>query len=112
MDRKLNRVITLFLSLWIGLAPAVLIAPATAMTLQMAEVHDTKPNDCDCCPEPRSSYGLCMLMCANVPLFVTAPSNGLIPFALDNDYSPELEAMMMGWIAAPDLPPPRRPALA
>jgi hypothetical protein len=37
-------------------------------------------------------------------------SNGLVYFAFDNDYLPELETLLMGWVAPPDPPPPRRPA--
>jgi len=112
MDRKPNRVIALFLGLWIGLAPALLIAPAAAVTLQTAEVQDTKSGHCDCCPESRPSLGLCILMCSNVPLFMTTPSKGLVRLARDNDYSTELKTMMVGWIAPPDPPPPRQPAFA
>ena len=112
MERKLSRVITLFLSLWIGLAPAALSVPAAALSLQVAGVLDTKSGDCDCCPESGRSPDLCILTCANVPPLMTTPTKELVRFARDNGYLLELKAMMVGWIAPPDPPPPRRPSFA
>ena len=108
MDWKLNRVITLFLSLWIGLSPALMSAPAASAKLQMAQAQDTMSGDCGCCPGTKPSRTLCFLMCAGVPPLAAVQCTGLIPPAVDDEFPPEPDAVLTSRIAAPDPPPPRR----
>ncbi|TXH47869.1 MAG: hypothetical protein E6Q97_26240 [Desulfurellales bacterium] len=112
MDWKLNRVITLLLSLWIGLSPALMSAPAASMTLQMAQASDTTSSDCGCCPGAKPSRTICSLMCAGVPPLAAVQCIGLIPPAGDDELQPEPDAVLTSRIAAPDLPPPRRHAFS
>ncbi|MCK1513797.1 hypothetical protein IVB22_14730 [Bradyrhizobium sp. 190] len=108
MDWKLNRVITLFLSLWIGLSPALMSVPAASMTLQMAQAPDTMSGDCNCCHETKPSRALCFLMCVGVPPFAAVQCAGLIPLAVDGEFPSQPDAVLTNRIAAPDPPPPRR----
>jgi hypothetical protein len=112
MDRAPKRIIALFLGLWIGLAPALMSAPAASMTVQMAHTPDTTSGDCDCCHGTKPNRTLCFLMCASISPLAAVQCTNLIPPAIDDEFSPEPAAVLTSRIAAPDPPPPRRLAFS
>jgi hypothetical protein len=108
MDWAPKRVAALFLSVWIGWAPALFSGPVASMTLQVAQAQDAMSGDCDCCPESKPTRALCLLMCIGVPPWSAPQCVSLKPSALDDGFAAGRDAMLTNWIAAPDPPPPRR----
>jgi hypothetical protein len=107
-----KRIAALFLSLWIGWAPALLSGPAASMTLQMVQAQDAMSGDCDCCPETKPTRTLCLLICVGVPPLAAAQCVDLSPPVLDEKLAAGPDAMLPNRIVAPDPPPPRRLAFA
>lgn len=60
-----RRFFIVLLGLWIALAPALSIAPATAMTVQPGMSGTVFANGDDCCPQDDFQRSLCKLMCQN-----------------------------------------------
>lgn len=111
MDRKLNRVITLFLSLWIGLSPALVSVPVANMTLQMTQPPDLMSSDCDCC-SGKPSRALCFLMCAGAPPLAAVQCTGLVHPVVHDEFRPEPDAVLTSRTVPPDPPPPKRLAFS
>jgi hypothetical protein len=103
----LNRIIALFLGLWIALAPALFSAPAAGLTLQMSMVHDVGSDDCDCCSDAKHNRDLCASMCANVLSLATLESDDLVSIAFHDGYALRRELIPSGRAISPDPPPPR-----
>jgi hypothetical protein len=62
------------------LAPAIFVAPATAMTLQMSVSRDASSGEFDCCQDGHANNNFCTLACLNVFLFAaTAQHGNLVP---------------------------------
>jgi hypothetical protein len=111
MDWTATRCIALFLGLWMALAPATSIAPATAMTLQMSMSSDASSGECDCCPVDASN-NICAMACVNVFFFAATPlQSNLVPVVLHDDHSVKRDIVRSGHTLAPDPPPPRSVAL-
>jgi len=60
-----RRLFVVLLGLWIALAPALSIAPATAMTAQPGMSGTVSANGDGCCPPDDFQRSLCKLMCLN-----------------------------------------------
>jgi hypothetical protein len=112
MDWTSTRIISLFLGLWMALAPAIFVVPATAMTLQMSVFGDANSGDCDCCRDGHANNIICMQACMNAFPFAAAAQYGsLVPMVMHNDHSAERDIVRSGHAFAPDPPPPRPVAL-
>jgi hypothetical protein len=103
-----KRILALFLGLWIGLSPALISAPAASMTFKIAETPDSMSGNCECCPGTKPNRALCPFMCVGIPSLAAVQCTGLILPAVDDEFPPELNAVLTDRIAAPDPPPPRR----
>jgi hypothetical protein len=102
-----NRIIALFLGLWIALAPALFAAPATGLTLQMSIVHNVGSDDCDCCSDAKPNRDFCASMCANVLPFATSESDHLVSITFHDEYALRRELTPSSRAISPDPPPPR-----
>jgi hypothetical protein len=71
-----TRIMTLFLALWVVIAPAVLAAPAAATTAHMSATADPASGDCDCCPNSTIDKHLCPFACLNSMAFAITPKPG------------------------------------
>jgi hypothetical protein len=81
----MDRMIALFLGLWIALAPA-LSAAAVGLTLQMSAVHNVGFDNCDCCSDAQPNRDLCASMCVNVLPFATLESHHFVCVTFHDDY--------------------------
>jgi hypothetical protein len=105
------RLIALLLGLWIGVAPALLFAPAAGATMQITATQNAMPGDCDCCPEPKPSRALCALMCLHGPSLAALQCELVFDAGLGVGPWPARDRIKMGRAAPPDPPPPKPSAL-
>ena len=108
MEWTPNRIITLFLGLWVALAPAVFAVPAAAMTLQMSISDDAGSGCCDGCPDADADCNVCALMCLNLVPFATIAEHGKLGTAvLHDDHWPGRDLALLGRVSTPEPAPPK-----
>ena len=102
-----NRMIALFLGLWIALVPALVAAPAAGLTLQLSMVQNVGSDDCGCCSDVKPNRDLCASICANVLPFAALQSDHFVSNASHDDYALNRELTPSSRAISPDPPPPR-----
>lgn len=107
MNRTLKRIVALCLGLWLALAPAVILGPAAAMTIQMG-LSDTATGTPDCCPGGEQGRDACAPACmSTIPLTILPKQDALSLFVMRDRPALQGGVAVLGHVAAPDPPPPK-----
>lgn len=102
-----NRIIALFLGFWVALAPAAIVIPAAAMTLQMSMADDARTDGCDGCPDADADLGACALMCLNAALLATTVDSGKLVTVFKDCHWPRRHPTLLGHFSTLDPAPPK-----
>jgi hypothetical protein len=102
-----NRIVALFLSLWVVAMPAIAAAPAAAMaTMSMSD--DSGTGGCDGCPDKGVAANDCAQSCVTVPFIGLAPENSYPLVAVTGGSPLPLPRQhLRGQFPVPDPGPPR-----
>jgi hypothetical protein len=111
MSLTANRILALFLGVWIALAPAAFAMPAAAMTVQTSMSGDAWAGGYDCCPEGDMERGPCALMCFNATLLATVPELGTLSSIAREEQRPARHPALLGRLSTPDPAPPKAVSL-
>lgn len=106
MKRSPLRTIVLMVGLWMAFAPAVALAPATAMAVHMGMPDDGGSGCCDGCPA--MDCKVCASMCTNILTPAIEAGPGFLPAVGLHHARVRGRAMALSdHFLTPDPPPPR-----
>ncbi len=111
MALKANRILALFLGVWIALAPAVFTMPGADMSLQASASDDSGFHICDGCPEDDAERSICSLICFNATLLATVPERGTLSSIAHEGHRPTRHPALLGRLSTPDPAPPKAVSL-